>query len=332
MIHYNGGGKECQYGVNTVQLCPNDAVLSRGLGGLPSESACLPGGTSPMRGGPEACASAGLSTAHISPQSNANEGKATFCLSASYVKVSKPLGAWPKHGGGGRRGVIGRFSRGSRRRLLRKLSQVQRGKIPVFITLTYPGEYDQSPDIWKRHLDKLGKRIRRRFKSVGIFWKLEPQKRGAPHFHLLVWGASYWELKAWTARAWYEVVNSGDERHLRAGTRVEKIRSWRGVFWYASKYMGKEVEALPGWEAVGRYWGVIGESSIPWGSLVEVAITYPEAIGLIRLMRRSIGVRGRNYASLTGIVNADFWFDRLDRLLSSSFPVCRRSHPIAPKA
>jgi hypothetical protein len=88
-------------------------------------------------------------------------------------------------------------------------------------------------------------------------WKLEPQRRGAPHFHLLLFGLEEGLSKDWLSRSWYEVVGSGDERHLRAGTRVEGIRSWRGVMSYAAKYLGK-LESLPkDWlGGVGRWWGV----------------------------------------------------------------------------
>lgn len=265
----------------------------------------------PLPGREEASGEArpGLSTVHNSPQ-----GRIEFCLGASYVKVEKPK-TKPYKVVGGKRGRVKGFTKSSRRRMLRKLSQVDRRAIPVMVTLTYPGDYPSDPKKWKRHLDNFCKRLKRRFPAAGGFWKLEPQKRGAPHFHLLVWGVVYRVLLAWVSRAWYEVVGSGDIRHLYAGTRVEPIRNIRGLFAYASKYLGKEVAAMAGWEAVGRYWGVFGGDNIPWGSLVEVSVSYPEAVHLIRLMRRAINAKGRDYPSLTGIQNADFWFDRIDRLL-----------------
>ena len=74
----------------------------------------------------------------------------------------------------------------------------------------------------------------------------------------MVWGIDYLNLLFWVPSAWYKSVRSGDIKHLRAGTRVERVRSWRGVMAYASKYMGK-IEALPdSWASLGDF-GALGE-------------------------------------------------------------------------
>ena len=149
---------------------------------------------------------------------------------------------------------------------MRKLASIDReavGCLPTFGTLTYPGEWPSDPKRWKRDLDAFGKRLRRRHPEASVIWKLEPQKRGAPHFHLLIFNVPRLD-KTWLSAAWYAVVASNDVRHLRAGTRIESIRSWRGVMSYASKYTAKVIDELPeGWEAVGRMWGVIGRDNLP---------------------------------------------------------------------
>ncbi len=94
-------------------------------------------------------------------------------------------------------------------------------------------------------------------------------------------------LKHWMSRVWYDVVSSGDIRHFRAGTRVEKLRSIRGAFKYAAKgYMGKDIEAgeLP--VNPGRFWGVIGRTDLPLGELFIKRIPAMQAFQLLRLMRR----------------------------------------------
>ena len=103
---------------------------------------------------------------------------------------------------------------------------------------------------------------------------MEPQRRGAPHFHLLLWGLRRSaHLLRWVSLTWYEVVGSGDGRHLQAGTRVEALRSWKGVMSYAAKYSAKMVEELPeGWEHVGRWWGIWNRAAAPvW--VFEVGVT-----------------------------------------------------------
>jgi hypothetical protein len=142
-----------------------------------------------------------------------------------------------------------------------------------FVTLTYPGEWSRSAEDWKRDLDTWWKRwIRRWGAEWSAFWKVEPQKRGAPHFHLIVMPTEGQELDysatfSWLSRSWYEVVGSSDERHLRAGTRIERVRTYNGAISYAAKYCGKVCAGFVNPETgeavhVGRYWGVLGRGGL----------------------------------------------------------------------
>ncbi len=210
-----------------------------------------------------------------------------------------------------RRGKIQGFSKKSRRRLMQKISMTKKSCLPMFVTLTYPGEFSEDPKVWKRDLQVFWMRFVRRFPDVGAVWKLEFQKRGAPHYHLLVWGVSYIDLLRFVPEAWYQVVGSGDVRHFNAGTRVEQVRSWRGVMAYASKYLAK-LESVP-YDAVGRFWGVKG--NIPWADMVQISLTDREAFQFIRLLRRMMRIKSRAYRSLTAFSDGEFWLDRLDRLL-----------------
>ena len=271
------------------------------------------GGPLPPKGGTEkgGTGAVGLSTAHKRTKC----GKIDCYLGGGLIKVQKPIDNIEQVGGG-QRGGIATFSKNSRRRLMRTIAQVEKIELPIFVTLTYPGEFPGNPKEWKRHLKNFVKRLNYKFSGSSGIWKLEPQKRGAPHYHLMIWGVSYFDLISYVPLAWYKVVGSDDIRHLHAGTRVEKVRSWRGVMGYASKYLGKEVENLPGWEAVGRYWGVFARSSVPWARLVTVDLDYRQAVNLIRLLRRYAHLKGRDYKSLTCFVNnPDFWFGALHTLL-----------------
>jgi hypothetical protein len=132
----------------------------------------------------------------------------------------------------------------------------------LFVTLTYPREWPGDWHRWKRDLEVFLRRVGRTFPHAGAVWKLEPQRRGAPHFHLVVCGVPHIG-KTWLSRSWYEVVGSGDERHLRAGTQVEAVQSHRGVISYAAKYATKTAEAPEAWDAgVGRWWGTFGRQQL----------------------------------------------------------------------
>src|SRR5690606_25589838 len=140
----------------------------------------------------------------------------------------------------------------------------------------------------KRHLDVLSKRMKRRFPTVGFIWKLEAQRRGAPDYHLLVWGVSYAELLVWLSAAWYAIVDSGDVKHLVAGTQVQRVRSWRGVKSYASKYLAQPggFPGGAGWQNVGRVWGVRYAGNLTWAAPVTVGATDRQVARFMRSMRR----------------------------------------------
>jgi len=274
---------------------------------------CMPGastltGVAPGSGGSSV---QGLSTAHICRK----YGRLAVWEGGTSIKVSKPE-IEGFNGGGGVRGRISGFSRQSRRRLQKTVSKTQKDNLPIFVTLTYPSEYPGDPKEWKKHLHNFLRRLAYAFEGVSGIWKLEPQKRGAPHYHLMVWGVGFVDLLMFVPEKWYQVVGSGDERHLRAGTRVEKVRSWKGVVSYCSKYLGKEVVSMPGWEFVGRYWGVFQRDNVPWAALVTREVTYKQAVQIMRYFRRYAHLKSRSYRSLEIFVNdTSFWLDRLDELL-----------------
>lgn len=128
------------------------------------------------------------------------------------------------------------------------------------------------------------------------------------------------DLKHWMSRVWYDVVSSGDIRHFRAGTRVEKLRSIRGAFKYAAKgYMGKEIEAgdLP--LHPGRFWGVIGRKDLPLGDLCVKRIPAALAFQIFRWMRRyrrsqTCSAHGRPRGAQMSAklyCDTDWWLERL---------------------
>ena len=47
------------------------------------------------------------------------------------------------------------------------------------------------------------------------------------------------EIFEWISATWYRIVGSGDEKHLKAGTRIEPIETWGGVIYYICKIPGE---------------------------------------------------------------------------------------------
>ncbi len=187
------------------------------------------------------------------------------------------------------RGRVCGFSKASRRRLLRRFAKLDRDARPVMITLTYPAAWDPDWRGWKKHLDNWFRRFFRFFPHAAAIWKLEYQKRGAPHFHLLVWNVPCSvAVKAWVSKSWFDVVGSGDDKHLRAGTRVELVRSWRVASAYCAKYLGKlDAER----RLDGRIWGIRNPGNLPHGDCQSVTLNVFQVSRLSRWVRRTIPLR-----------------------------------------
>lgn len=134
-----------------------------------------------------------------------------------------------------KRGGIGGFSRKSRNRLMKKMARLafpKKGAKPKLITLTYPKYYPDTKTA-KKHLRAFLERLRRMCPKSSAMVRLEYQKRGAPHFHLIVYGLPYLDketLQAW----WGDIIG-----HEKPFTRIEVIKSRRGVMSYVSKYVAK---------------------------------------------------------------------------------------------
>ncbi len=184
--------------------------------------------------------------------------------------------------GGGRRGVVTEFSYQSRVRLFRLIARLKspehkgyRSKVS-FVTLTTQEIFH--PKVFKIFLFRLFRRMRKKFPGTAIIWRLEYQKRGAPHAHLILYNAPYIDKDALQA-VWGEIVGQ-DEPF----TRIECVRAYRALTAYVAKYVGKvndscgfnsvtysdRVENLSAveLESAGRVWGVYNRSALPFDDLV----------------------------------------------------------------
>ena len=173
------------------------------------------------------------------------------------------------------RGRIRRFSSNARRRLMRFMARLRmKGVRATFITLTFKGY--PSNEVAKLALHAFLQRIARNFPEASAVWRMEYQKRGSVHFHLLCFNLPYWHweeiLKAWKACS----------RQRVARIDVQLVRSRRGVMRYVSKYIAKvetkganaffiQVPYLHGhrkWRK-GRFWGYHNKKHLPLGQKLE---------------------------------------------------------------
>lgn len=227
------------------------------------------------------------------------------------------------------------WSRKSRANMVRTLCELDYS--PLFegevrplamITLTYPGDWlTVAPNgkAAKKHLQAFRRRYERAWgEPLAAVWKLEFQRRGAPHYHLLMRppqgqaaapgararadakvGAGL-DFRTWLSEVWADIVGHPDpeerRRHRLAGTGIDwneglKARDPRRVAVYFTKhgsFAAKEYQHCvpeawqkPG-QGPGRFWGYWHLEKAVYGA--EVA---PEdAIAVGRTLRRWAHAQG----------------------------------------
>lgn len=162
------------------------------------------------------------------------------------------------HTGGGKRDEIKGFSKESRYRLFRLLHSIRFDRIS-FVTLTYGKTFPTSGEVCKNHLRRYRRMVENAFCKIPAIWRLEFQKRGAPHFHILYLDPPYIPVR-WLDWFWDEASDRLVSE--RFGNSVDiKINSEPKGSDVVGKYVGKYIAKLPDNgegeenEKWGRMWG-----------------------------------------------------------------------------
>jgi hypothetical protein len=176
-----------------------------------------------------------------------------------------------KHSGGGKRGSVTTLSRQAMSRMKLHFRNAPEAAHKAILTLTYPEVFPTDGVEVKRHLDLMKRWLKRSGVAAGS-WFLEFQARGAPHFHCYLSGYPFGGVRA-VANAWFNIVGSGDEKHLawhegKLSGRpcLEWFRSPHAASAYATKYATKQEQkdVPPEYQNVGRFWGCWGKSRPVW--------------------------------------------------------------------
>ncbi len=153
-----------------------------------------------------------------------------------------------------KRGKIKGYSEKSKRRyrfLLRNTQKLWTHELEV----SYPADFPMDGKKVKRDIKLLKDSLEKEYPGIAWTWRLGFQRRNAPHVHFL---ANMSVDYKWLAKRWYEIVGSGDPRHLKAGIHVDKIKNVGKMINYMVTYMANDKETVvpEGFEYVGRFWGV----------------------------------------------------------------------------
>jgi len=161
-----------------------------------------------------------------------------------------------------RRKRVNQFSHASRKRLMRIFSRVRYSELtsPIFVTLTYHFIHRSQGFRAQKHLNVFMQFLRDTSPHVAYMWRVEMQKRGAPHFHLVLWSTDKLkpcdtdkfclELK----NAWHRISQETTRAHIQYGVLISKVQNQKHAFRYISKYVAKEDEHIDE-KYTGRRWG-----------------------------------------------------------------------------
>jgi hypothetical protein len=274
---------------------------------------------------------------------------AAACLLDAQAVIAVAQCKWDQiaPGRSGRR--VTQWSRKSRTAMCRTFAEldytplVDDGRVPAMITLTYPGDWELvAPDgaSVKRHMVLWRKRFHREYgESARYIWKLEFQRRGAPHVHLWMApptrrGRSGQAFRDWLSHAWTNVVAHPDPseraRHLLAGTAVDVLNGLRAcdpkrLAIYFTKHSSpntlgdKEYQHIvpepwrePG-KGPGRFWGVFGLKRAT--ATVEIdKDAYLTARRIIRRWSRSQAAYGDDLSRYPNTVTPRTAYHRVQRV------------------
>jgi hypothetical protein len=192
------------------------------------------------------------------------------------------------------RGVIQGISRDSRTRLIRFLATINRPDPAWFLTLTYR-TWVEDFEVWKQHLNRFLTAVRRRYSSVAGVWRLEFQRRGAPHFHLILWldqEEHRLRLGFWVRARWLAAIGDSSRAAFAHATTAEEVRDFRNCGFYLSLYQSKDQQDRCDIRT-GREWGKVQPKLLSTEPIREARLS-PEGVRLLRrIVRHAFRVRNR---------------------------------------
>ena len=161
-----------------------------------------------------------------------------------------------------KRGKISNFSKRARFRLFFLLAKIN-NKLdfpPIFVTLTYHYGHLNTEKTTKEHLHNFLVQLRYIDPDVQFIWRIELQKRGAPHYHFIIFPSVYrgpnknitYSLAV--ARLWHSIADPNSLKHKDFGCLIKNIKNYREACMYLSKYIAKVPDGQSDIEE-GKHWG-----------------------------------------------------------------------------
>lgn len=145
---------------------------------------------------------------------------------------------------------ITKFSINARRRMIKFLSMVNLEfyEDPLFVTTTFHNAYPKNSEQLKTILRNYLKKLKYSFPDLHYAWRLEWQKRKAPHFHILLFPSkprNNYErdkLVKQIKLAWFSFLKDHDYYTFKYSCDVQTIKEKKKLYSYVSKYTAKTEE------------------------------------------------------------------------------------------
>jgi len=161
-----------------------------------------------------------------------------------------------------KRGKINHFSKRARFRLFALLAKIRQDLdyVPLFITLTYHYGHENDPHSTKSQLHNFLVQLRQYDPNVQFIWRCELQKRGAPHYHMIIFPSfseNNGNINDYFAKIrfiWHSIADPKSRKHAEYGCKIVSVRSYKEACAYLSKYIAKCSNEEKELEE-GKHWG-----------------------------------------------------------------------------
>lgn len=165
-----------------------------------------------------------------------------------------------------KRGKIKGLSRKSRKNLLRIINKLEPSESYYFVTLTYGRNWIDEPKLWKRHLSILLKRVRANYPKSSGLWRLEFQKRKAPHYHILFHipeKPNSLTFKKILQKSWLNQIEDHSYGAQRYSIQCDFVGSqFKDCALYSALYQAKDANDRKD-IATGKLWGTFNKTRLP---------------------------------------------------------------------
>ncbi|MBA7577395.1 hypothetical protein ES708_19246 [subsurface metagenome] len=211
------------------------------------------------------------------------------------------------------RGDISEFSKKSRFRLFVSLAKISFDlpNKPLFISCSYHYGHRLLFDDNKTHLHHFLISLRRYDPDVQYIWRLEHQKRGAPHFHLIIFPSippEFYKEKDYSiviSSLWHDIADPNSKAHKEYGCKVSKINNYRNACAYLSKYIAKLPEGRVGLK-LGKHWGC--SRNLPFCVRGTIESNRKKSIEIIEKIRKWLIENGKESLADPAYLNVDTSF------------------------